>query len=159
MECAFEAVGGQVLWGADGSFEHTMDLTHEEKVLGTFRYSSEKALLIFDTLKLLFQKEWEKKKIGKEVLGLYREINMIYDLSELISEKIDAESIAKVTLEEASQIIDTTHALFLIYDPEKDKVLQIARLGENPKSQAFIEQQKDVLAGPDNPGGFGYCTC
>jgi len=145
MECSFETVGGQVLWGAEGTYKYAMDLTHEDKVLGTFRYSSEKALLIFDTLKLLFQKEWEKKKIGKEVLGLYREINMIYDLSELISEKIDAESIAKVTLEEASQIIDTTHALFLIYDPEKDTVHQIARLGENPKSQAFIEQQKDVL--------------
>ncbi|MGB5404739.1 MAG: adenylate/guanylate cyclase domain-containing protein [Robiginitalea sp.] len=143
--CAFETVDGQLLWGSDEVFEHTRDLTHEDKVLGRFRYSSDKALLIFDTLKLLFQKEWEKKKIGKEVLGLYREINMIYDLSELISEKIDAESIAKVTLEEASQIIDTTHALFLIYDAEKDTVIQIARLGENPKSEAFIEQQKDVL--------------
>ncbi|MGB5507611.1 adenylate/guanylate cyclase domain-containing protein [Robiginitalea sp.] len=143
--CAFETVDGQLLWGSDEVFEHTRDLTHEDKVLGKFRYSSDEALLIFDTLKLLFQKEWEKKKIGKEVLGLYREINMIYDLSELISEKIDAESIAKVTLEEASQIIDTTHALFLIYDAEKDTVIQIARLGENPKSEAFIEQQKDVL--------------
>ena len=145
MACAFETVDGQVLWGSNGAFKYAMELSHEGKVLGTFRYASEEALLIFDTLKLLFQKEWEKKKIGKEVLGLYREINMIYDLSELISEKIDAESIAKVTLEEASQIIETTHALFLMYDPEKDMVLQVARLGENPKSQDFIEQQKDVL--------------
>ena len=83
--------------------------------------------------------------MAKEVLGLYREINMIYDLSELISEKIDAESIAKVTLEEASQIIDTTHALFLMYDPEKDEVVQMARLGDNPKSETFIDEQKDIL--------------
>jgi len=145
MACAFKAVDGQILWGAEVVFKHSRDLIHEGQALGTFLYSSEEALLLFDTLKLLFQKEWEKKKIGKEVLGLYREINMIYDLSELISEKIDAESIAEVTLEEASQIIDTTHALFLIYDPETDAVRQIARLGENPKSQAFIEQQKDVL--------------
>ncbi len=141
----FEDASGEILWGSKNGFTRALPFEHEEKALGAFHYSTENALTLFVALKLLFQKEWEKKKIGKEVLGLYREINMIYDLSELISEKIDAESIAKVTLEEASQIIDTTHALFLIYDPEKDEVLQIARLGENPKSQAFIEEQKDVL--------------
>ena len=96
VECAFESMDGQVLWGREGTYEFSRDLVHEGMGLGRLRYDSEKALLVFDTLRLLFQKEWEKKKIGKEVLGLYREINMIYDLSELISEKIDAESIAKV---------------------------------------------------------------
>jgi len=123
----------------------SLPLEFEGEPLGTFYYSSEEALPILEVLKVLFQKEWEKKKIGKEVLGLYREINMIYDLSEMISEKIDAQSIAEVALGEATQIINTTHGLFLMYDPEQDKVIQMAEFGENPKSQDYIKSQREVL--------------
>ncbi|MEJ2585211.1 MAG: adenylate/guanylate cyclase domain-containing protein [Robiginitalea sp.] len=134
-----------VLWGRRDRLKNSLPLEFEGEALGTFFYSSEEALPVLEVLKVLIQKEWEKKKIGREVLGLYREINMIYDLSEMISEKIDAESIAQVALEEASQIINTTHGLFLMYDPEQDRVVQMAELGDNPKSQDYIEKQKEVL--------------
>ncbi|TNF66751.1 MAG: adenylate/guanylate cyclase, partial [Bacteroidetes bacterium] len=145
VEFCFEDTTRAVLWGGRDGLARSLPLEFEGETIGTFYYSSDKALPILDVLRVLFQKEWEKKKIGKEVLGLYREINMIYDLSEMISEKIDAESIAKVALEEASQIIQTTHGLFLTYDPEKDIVVQLAELGENPKSQNYIRSQKAVL--------------
>lgn len=134
-----------LLWGTREGLAKAMPFEHEQVLLGTFYYGSDDALALLDALKLLFQKEWEKKKIGKEVLGLYREINMIYDLSELISEKIDAESIARVTLQEASQIIRMTHGLFLMYDPDHDRVNQVAQLGDNPRSQAYIDRQREVL--------------
>ena len=133
------------MWGRRDRLAKSLPLEFEGETIGTFHYSSDEALPILDVLRVLFQKEWEKKKIGKEVLGLYREINMIYNLSEMISEKIDADSIAKVALEEASQIINTTHGLFLMYDSETDSVLEVAQLGDNPKSKDFIDQQKEVL--------------
>lgn len=144
-EFGFEDVNGTLLWGSLEGFEKSAPLEHEGKLLGTFYFDSDQALSILDVLQLLFRKEWEKKKIGKEVLGLYREINMIYDLSELISEKIDAESIAKVALQEASQIIDTTHGLFLMYEAEQDRVVPLAEFGENPRRHDFLTQQKEVL--------------
>jgi len=145
VDFCFEDAKNILLWGNRDGLTQSRDLEFDDHHLGVFHYDSEEALPIFDLLKVLFQKEWEKKKIGKEVLGLYREINMIYDLSEMISEKIDAESIAKVALEEASQIIDTTHGLFLMYDADQDKVLQVAQLGENPKSEDYIDTQKEVI--------------
>ncbi|MEJ2162578.1 MAG: adenylate/guanylate cyclase domain-containing protein [Robiginitalea sp.] len=145
VEFCFEDARQTILWGSRDGLDLSRPFEFDDHHLGTFYYSAEGALSILELLKVLFQKEWEKKKIGKEVLGLYREINMIYDLSELISEKIDAESIARVALEEASQIINTTHGLFLMYDPDHDMVIQVARLGDNPKSEAFIDQQKEVL--------------
>ena len=141
----FEDADGTVLWGSRDGFAHFRPFEFQDQHLGTFYYGSEEALPMLGLLKVLFQKEWEKKKIGKEVLGLYREINMIYDLSEQISEKIDALSIAQVALREASQIIHTTHGLFLMYDPGKDLVEQVAELGENPKSQEFVASQKEVI--------------
>jgi len=140
-----EGTNGTELWGTKDSFQNTIILEHEEQNIATFYYNDSKATVLFDTIKLLFQKEWEKKKIGKEVLGLYREINMIYGLSEMISEKIDAASIAEVALKEAAQIINTTHGLFLMYDSESDDVVQIAQFGDNPSSQENITKQKEVL--------------
>lgn len=133
------------LWGERGDFKKSTILEYQEEALATFYYSDVAALTIFETIKLLFKKEWEKKKIGKEVLGLYREINMIYGLSEMISEKIDAESIAEVALEEAVQIINTTHGLFLMYDADNDQVVEIAQFGNNPSSQTNIDKQKELL--------------
>lgn len=145
VDFCVEATNETILWGSKGAFKSTVDLEHENEVLAVFHYNETKALSIFETIKLLFQKEWEKKKIGKEVLGLYREINMIYGLSEMISEKIDAPSIAAVALEEATQIINTTHGLFLMYDADTDNVVEIAQFGDNPSSQENINKQKEVL--------------
>ena len=145
VDFCFEDANRGVLWGRRDRLAKSAPLEFEGESLGTFYYDSDSALAILQAIKVLFQKEWEKKKIGKEVLGLYREINMIYDLSEMISEKIDAGSIASVALQEASQIINTTHGLFLRYDPEQDRVEEVAQLGNNPKSRDFITTQKEVL--------------
>ena len=88
--------------------------------LGTFYATSSTGKLVLETLQLLFRKEWEKKNIGKEVLGLYREINMIYGLSEMISETIDSTAIAEIALEEASQIIGITHGPFFLCTMPKE---------------------------------------
>lgn len=141
----FEDADGNRLWGNPQPFDKSCPFVHGEAVLGTFHYNSEQALPVLETLKILFLKEWEKKKIGKEVLGLYREINMIYGLSEMISEKIDAESIAQVTLQEATQIIDTTHGLFLMLDADTDRVVEVAHFGESPLRDSFILKQEEVL--------------
>jgi len=70
---------------------------------------------------------------------------MIYNFSEMISEKIDSVSIAATALEEASQIIDTTHGLFLIYEEDENRVVQMASFGENPDSNANIARLNHLL--------------
>ncbi len=134
-----------VLWGEESGFQFQRELTHESIVFGVFKSKSDKGKYISDLIKLLVQKEFEKKKIGKEVLNLYREINMIYGLSEMISEKIDTKSIAEIALQESSQIIGSTHGLFLMYEPDEDKVFELASFGDNPDSEKNIVEQNEVL--------------
>ena len=81
--------------------------------------------IIADLIMSLVKKEFEKKRIGSEVLGLYREINMIYNFSAMISEKIDDVSIAETALKEASQIIDSSHGSFFMFNTEDDKVSEL----------------------------------
>jgi adenylate cyclase len=134
-----------VLYGQDTDFSSKYELAENGIVYGHLHSSSNGAEPLGRLLSLLVKKEVEKKQIGVEVLGLYREINMIYNLSEMISEKIDARSIAHTALQEASQIIDTTHGLFLIYDEEQGSVVELAFFGENPEQDTYITRLNPLL--------------
>ena len=122
------------------------DILIENEVVATFyadRVEGGKELL--SLVKLLLKKELEKKQIGSEVLSLYREINMIYDFSERISEKIDSSSIAKIALEEASQIINCTDGSFILYDVKKDQVQELSGFGQHKTGHSDFDRSKALL--------------
>lgn len=136
----------KILWGEDSTpYSYVLDIECDGIILGVFKSSTEEGKYIYDLIKTLLSKEFEKKRIGKEVLSLYREINMIYDFSEMISEKIDTTSIAEIALQESSQIIGSTHGLFLMYDSDEDLVIELASFGDNPNSKENIKDQNEVL--------------
>lgn len=134
-----------LLLGSPLDSSQSFPLYLDEITYGTLIASSEDGNLLANMIMVFVEKEIEKKKMGNEVLGLYREINMIYDFSERISEKIDAKSIAEMALGEASQIINSTHGLFLIYEPEKNKVVELASFGQNPNREENIDKLNFLL--------------
>lgn len=136
----------KILWGdASNEYSYVLDIECDGIILGVFKSSTKEGKYIYDLIKTLLSKEFDKKRIGKEVLSLYREINMIYDFSEMISEKIDTTSIAEIALQESSQIIGSTHGLFLMYDSDEDQVLELASFGDNPNSKENIKEQNEIL--------------
>ncbi len=136
----------KLLYGIETKHEHVFELKNDlNEVFGTIYSDKKQGSLLVDFIKVLVKKELEKKRIGNEVLGLYREINMIYGFSEKISEKIDEKSIAEMALNEASQIIDATHGVFLIYDSDEDKVVALSAFGESPNRVENINSQNDFL--------------
>ncbi|MEM1258143.1 MAG: adenylate/guanylate cyclase domain-containing protein [Bacteroidota bacterium] len=145
VEFAFFDMHGRLLLGEAGEYPEKVDLVFESEVLGVLKSTNPETQLLVDVLHLLVKKEFDKKKIGKEVLGLYREINTIYDLGEQISEKIDATSIAEIALRESAQIIGASHGMFLMYDNDRDQVEQMASFGENPNAKKNISDQNEVL--------------
>ena len=147
LEIDFSIVGydNKLLLGTQTDYSKKYKLILNDEVYGLLYANKKQGKLLADLITILINKEIEKKKIGNEVLGLYREINMIYDFSEKISEKIDERSIAEMALGEASQIIDSTHGLFLIYDSDHKKVVELASIGQNPNRNDLIKTQSQVL--------------
>lgn len=136
----------KTLWGdASKEYSNSVSLECDVFTLGVVKFNASDVNYILKLIKTLTAKEFEKKRIGKEVLSLYREINMIYGLSEMISEKIDTTSIAEIALQESSQIIGSTHGLFLMYDPDEDVVAKLASFGDNPNSDENIKVQNTIL--------------
>lgn len=126
---------------------HTFNLEEENLTYGVLLTSSlGYGQHLAETIKILVQKEFQKKRIATEVLGLYREINMIYNFSELIAEKIDDVSIAETALQEASQIITSTHGVFFMLDPVVNTVSELAAFGKNPVDYE-VSGQYQILKG------------
>ena len=98
---------------------------------------NEKAGFIADLLTSLSQKEAEKKKLGKEVLNLYQELNLIFNFSEKLAQTIDPSSIAQVALDEASHLIQSDSGVVVLWDEKSKQMQAVAVSGES-----FFNQEK-----------------
>lgn len=88
------------------------------------------ASIIAPLLSLVLQKEAERKKLGTEVLNLYQELNVIYNFSEKLTETIDPDVIAQLTLEQAMHSIPSHSGVIVLWDEESKQLLVPATSGE-----------------------------
>ncbi|HET6769776.1 MAG TPA: adenylate/guanylate cyclase domain-containing protein [Chitinophagaceae bacterium] len=93
--------------------------------------------MIASLLGYLAQKEAEKKKLGTEVLNLYQELNVIYNFSEKLTQTIDPDIIAQLTLEQAIHSIPSHSGVIVLWSEEKQQLMIPAKSGE----QLFNEEQ------------------
>ena len=102
---AVEDAAGQLLLGtaiSQPAVRQPVELNGE--VIG-YVAGGARAPVFAELLRQLAAKESERKTLGQEVLGMYREINVIYNFSEKLSETIDPEAIAGTALHEACHLI------------------------------------------------------
>ncbi len=92
---------------------------------------------------LMLQKEAEKKKLGTEVLHLYQELNVIYNFSEKLTDTIDPDVIAQLTLEQAMHSIPSHSGVIVLWDEERSQLNVPASAGE----MLFHEQQLSSNSG------------
>ena len=88
------------------------------------------AIVIAGLLSLMLQKEAEKKKLGTEVLHLYQELNVIYNFSEKLTETIDPDVIAQLTLEQAMHSIPSDSGVVVLWDDQSKQLTIPAITGE-----------------------------
>ena len=80
--------------------------------------------IIAPVLISLIQKEYDKRKLGSEVLDLYREINLIHKFAQMLSATIDQKEIARLTLSEIRQLLNA-NAGGIIYHSDHRQDLQV----------------------------------
>jgi class 3 adenylate cyclase len=91
---------------------------------------NENASTIAGLLSLLLQKEADRKKLGTEVLNLYQELNVIYNFSEKLTETIDPDVIAQLTLEQAIHSISSHSGIIVLWDEKSKQLLIPAKSGD-----------------------------
>ncbi|MEM7035056.1 MAG: SpoIIE family protein phosphatase [Chloroflexota bacterium] len=90
------------------------------------------------SLEALLDQATEKRNIAQETLERYREINLLYHISETIGACLDGEEIPQLVLREANRVIEADVGLVLLPNAETDHSLAIsAKFGQEQDTQAL----------------------
>ena len=71
--------------------------------------------------------------LGAEVLHLYREINLIYSFSEKLAAELDLERVARLTLQQARQMIVATDGVVMLLDGAAQDALYSNAVGAHDR--------------------------
>ncbi len=126
------------------SGQQTFPVTLEGEIAGYIKGENNTAI-IASLLTLMLQKEAEKKKLGTEVLSLYQELNVIYNFSEKLTETIDPDVIAQLTLEQAIHSIPSHSGVIVLWDEESRQLTIPATSGDPLFNEEGLRRHSGIL--------------
>src|SRR5436190_2326812 len=140
-----EDENGKLLVGnAIASQKFSFPINLDNEIIGWVK-GDENSLVIANLLTYLVQKEAEKKKLGTEVLSLYQELNVIYNFSEQLTQTIDPDVIAQLTLEQAIHSIPSDSGVIVLWNEEKKQLVIPATSGESLFNEEQLRNNPGVL--------------
>lgn len=108
-----DATGRLVLGQEDKTPPEKHPVICEDETLGWVT-GGQQARVVATLVSYLAGKELEKKTLAKEVLDKYREINLLYKLSEKLAASLALQTVVEVALEESSRLIRGTHGAIML---------------------------------------------
>ena len=99
-----------------------------DKVIGKV-YGSGNFIAITDFIHALVRQEEERKRLGSEVLDLYREVNTMYNFAQKLAQKIDPVSIARLTLDEISSSLAADGGIVALSNEDTGNLDRVAQFG------------------------------
>ncbi|MEL7141289.1 MAG: GAF domain-containing protein [Cyanobacteria bacterium J06643_4] len=130
-----EDIIGWVSGGETDESPKTSSQTSSQTSGQTNSQTSSKAHTAAKLLSRLASRELEKRTLTKELLGKYKELTLLFRLSEQIVETLDIDQIAALVLDEARQVLPSSGGMLMLLS-ETTKVLeQIAAFQINPADE------------------------
>ena len=140
-----EDAEGKILFGNEKKTPlFQCPVTLDDELLGWVK-GDEKANIIAHLLTHLSQKESEKKKLGSEVLNLYQEVNLIFNFSDKLAQTIEPSAIARITLDEVSNLIKSDTGVVVLWDEKSKSLKVIAASGELFFDEKKINEKRSLL--------------
>lgn len=106
----------------------------------------DKASTIASLLSYLADKELEKKVLGQETLEKYKEINLLYNISEKIAATLDLQEVAGLIIEEARKSITATGASLMLLNEHTGKLEVLSSFGKQYAEEADLKTDDGITA-------------
>lgn len=119
------------------------DIQIEGKVIG--RVYGREAPLVSEILTILTEQYAENRALATETLEKYKEITMLYDVSERILALPDAQQIAQLVCEEADRFLAGDSVSVLMVNEETERLELIASHGAAYHSRSSLEIADDLI--------------
>jgi putative methionine-R-sulfoxide reductase with GAF domain len=98
-------------------------------------------------LTYLANKEAEKDTLADEMLERYRELNLLYNLSEKLATSLELDVVAQTALDEASRLIRATAGWVMLLDEGQADLDTIAAFGQGFQAQQKVKLGEGVIGG------------
>ncbi len=137
---------GDYLFGNQQTFKTTatfgkVSITLEEETIG-WVYGGASAGTAAKLLSNLAYRDLEKRNITQELLNKYKEITLLFRLSEQITDTLDIDRIAQLVLSEAHQVLPSDGGSLLLFHEATNTLESIASFGQ---SQNLDQDQQLTL--------------
>ncbi|MEO1297760.1 MAG: GAF domain-containing protein [Cyanobacteria bacterium J06636_16] len=125
------AEGHLILEGKAHAGSHRYPIALDGQILGWVN-GNEQAGAIANLISRLAHRELEKLALAQELLSKYKEIALLFNLSEKIIDSPDVNEVASLVLEEAQQLLKSSNGSLLIVQSKAKLLESIASFGPNP---------------------------
>lgn len=136
INVAIEDCNKNVIYGSDES--SSTYKRHEIILYGEvagYVLGEEKAGCIAEIIKAMLVSEMEKKQLADETLEKYREINMIYNVSEKIASTVGIGNVGNVIISEVMKYAVSNYASIMLLDESKEELQVICEISKNNKTE------------------------
>ncbi len=143
-----DAEGNALVGAPHPSHIQKYPIEFEGEILG-WVMGGKQAAALAALLAQLAAKEAEKKSLANEVLGLYREINLLYNLSERLAVSLELGPVAQKVLAEANALIKATGGSVMLLNETHRALETVAAFGsaaQQPSPLACADLIIDVVA-------------
>lgn len=133
-DISIETVDGLLLMGSLIAGSRRYPIMLDEQILGWVN-GDENAEVIATLISRLAYREAEKRSLSTELLGKYKEISLLFNLSEKIIDCPDIQEVASLVLEEACQVLKSSHGVLLLLQDINHSFETIASFGDDSLCQ------------------------
>ncbi|ESA38810.1 multi-sensor signal transduction histidine kinase [Leptolyngbya sp. Heron Island J] len=141
-----ETPDGECLLGNtedNGGSRYPIDLNGQ--ILGWVR-GDQNAQVIANLISQLIYREAEKRSLAQELIGKYKEISLLFKLSEKIIDSSDIQEVASLVLEEARHLLKSSQGTLLLLQ-DTEVLERIASFGEEELFPTAIPLGSDIIGG------------
>ena len=131
-----------------GSAEEAADKQYpvelEGEVIGWVR-GDEKAAVVASLLSRLASREWEKRTLTQELLSKYKEISLLFKISEKIIDSLDVQEVAHLVLDEARRLLKSNSGVLMLLRDGAEMLESIASFGSEYDDNLTLRLGEGIL--------------
>ena len=105
----------------------------------------DKAAVVASLLSRLASREWEKRTLAQELLSKYKEISLLFKISEKIIDSLDVKEVANLVLDEARRLLKSNSGVLMLLHDGADMLETIASFGSEYDDGSTIRLGEGIL--------------
>ena len=135
---------GKKIYGDVQEENSRVELTRNDQSVG-YIIGEGKIVLLGQAIQEVLDLELNKRELASEVLDRYRELNLLYDLAELMTDCHDVAGISELVLSQANKVAPSDGGVILWSNTAVGQLVQLSHFGTTiPQDLLQVLQQKII---------------